>query len=239
MRRVRLVLGRLLLVRRCSGAPALENAAVIVEAVVDAIEPPFEGGPDHHPQDPHVLEHAVLALGDVEERVLRLVGESRRGAHRRALGAGHQEHGARSDQRDRRGQPQGARPFRRAQPRPSAPSLLERRLRRTRREPRLRLDQRMAAQRRHDLLHRLAQRAAVVAAAQVLGELGPQHDGERALEVVREQLLRALAADFVAHCASRNSERRPSSRRASSMRPRLMRLFTVPSGSASVSAISS
>src|SRR6185503_16504006 len=63
LRRVRLVLGRLLLVRSCRGAPALDDPAVVVEAVVDAVEPAFESGRDHHAQDAHVFEHAVLALG--------------------------------------------------------------------------------------------------------------------------------------------------------------------------------
>src|SRR5262249_9610270 len=83
-----------------------------------------------------------------------------------------------------------------------------------------------------------AERPALRAGEKVRGELGGDHSIERAVEIVREKRSGAGAP----HCppAPASMRRRAAiSRRASSSRPRLMRLLTVPSGICSVVATSS
>ena len=84
----------------------------------------------------------------------------------------------------------------------------------------------------------VAQLAAAVAGVDVGAHVGVEDVVEGPVEMIGEQLLRAAALQGVPH--GRATSRRADSRRlASSSRPRLMRLFTVPSGTSRMLAISS
>jgi hypothetical protein len=90
-----------------------------------------------------------------------------------------------------------------------------------------------------DLDESASQVAASLAARDMRLQLRVENGIEGAVEVIGEQLLRPPARKRVVPHDRATSRRADRRRRASSRRPRLMRLFTVPSGMSRMDAISS
>ncbi len=102
-----------------------------------------------------------------------------------------------------------------------------------------RLEDRVALEGVHDLAERLAKGATLGALGEMGLEVASQKGIQGAVELVRQELLGSRAVHGGRHVRGLRPARAAMRRLASSIRPRLMRLFTVPKGMPRVVATSS
>ena len=220
--------------------PLLEQPAVVVHAVVHAVDPSLERGRDHHAQHPQVLDQAHRVLlgrgGHVDGALLHPARDARRPGrrllHEQEGGGGERgEAGSQRVDAPRHAHGRADRHHVRARPPPGG-------LGHSRGERRGRIEVERRPQHAQHLVECRQQDRTGAARRQVVLEVRAQQRRQRVLAVVGEELLRPRAVEHVLH-ACPTSSARSLRRRASSSRPRLMRLFTVPSGICRVSAASS